>query len=249
MTTKQLTTLVSIHAALVGEEIFVDGEGSLDRAVGHDLCLDLSNVAGHAVGRGTEMLILSVGLVVAGEAAALAGGGGNGGSARLVLASAVVVAVGNSVGRAALHGVVVTTSHQTRALPELPCCLGVATLATTAAREAAARHEVLGRDVHLIRTLGGNADTVGHGLHGTKGPAGATRSLVTNLLGRRAHAAPLFAGIEGVGNAGGSLNVSGGQLDGRVGQHTHLSLDVLQSLVPETQVNTSPPTGNHRKCK
>jgi len=98
MAAELLTTLVLIDTTLVGEEVLVHSEGTFNGAVGEDLSLDLGNVAGDRVGRGTILLVLSVGLGIAADARTLAGRSGAFAAAWRVLASAVMVAVGNGVG-------------------------------------------------------------------------------------------------------------------------------------------------------
>ena len=107
--------------------------------------------------------------------------------------------------------------------------------------EAAAGEQILGRDVGLLGTLGGNADTVSHGLDSAKSPARAAGSLITHLLGGGADGAPLVTRVKAGGDVRERLNVQDGQLDGAVGQHTHLAADKLVSGVPETQVHASLP--------
>ena len=51
---------MGVHTGLVGEEIFVDSEGSSDSTVGHDLRLDVVDVGVNAVSRGSEVLIISI---------------------------------------------------------------------------------------------------------------------------------------------------------------------------------------------
>ncbi len=105
MPAKLLACGVLVDTALVGEEILVDGEGTLDGAVRHDFRLDLAR--GNRVGRGTELLVDGIGHVVASDAATSARGSRRNVAARLVLARFVVITVGQAVWLATLVGVVV----------------------------------------------------------------------------------------------------------------------------------------------
>ncbi len=58
MATEHLARGVGVHTTLVGEEVLVHGERSLNGAIGHDLSGDLGLVAGNGVGRGTVVLVL-----------------------------------------------------------------------------------------------------------------------------------------------------------------------------------------------
>ena len=49
------------------------------------------------------------------------------------------------------------------------------------------------------------------------------------------------AGVEGIGNGGGGLDIGNLELDGAVGQHSHLAADLLHGQVPEAKVNASLP--------
>jgi len=125
----------------------------------------------------------------------------------------------------------------------LPSSLWVTTPAAVTALEAAARVQVLSRDVGLLGTLGSNADTISHGLNSAKSPARAAGSLVTDFLGGRADGAPLITRIKRGREVRERLNFQDGQLDGAVGENTHLATDKVIRHVPETKVDTGLPVG------
>lgn len=67
VTTEGLSGLVRVDTALVGEEIFVDGEGSSNGSVFADFALDRSNTA-DSVGGACVVLVIRVGDVSVGWA-------------------------------------------------------------------------------------------------------------------------------------------------------------------------------------
>jgi len=136
MATELLTRDVLVNAGLVGHEVLVDGEGSLNGTVGHDLSLDGRDVGGNRVRAGTEVLVLRERSVVLASLGAL--GGVLDITARRQLADDVVVASGHLVRVAALLGAVVSTSDDTNGVPVVPSSRGVTTLATLTTSEDAA---------------------------------------------------------------------------------------------------------------
>eukprot|EP01136_Pigoraptor_vietnamica_P025170 Opistho-1_new@78889 len=203
---------VLVDAALVRDKVLVHGEGTLDGAVRHNLRLDLGVAAANRVGRGALVQVARVRNGVARLARLDALGG------RSLLAVArgegathVVLARGNRVGLARVRRVVEAASDEASVLPVRPGTLGVATVAAHAAREAAARHEVLSADDGLLGTVRRNANAVRNGLNGTKGPARAAGTLVADHRDRLA-VGPLRARIKRVGDALGNLNVGLGEL-------------------------------------
>jgi len=163
---------VLVDTRLVGEEILVDGEGSLDWSAGHDESLDGGNVIGLLDGTSLDLVHVKRGTVDAlGNA-----WGSNTGS--------------RGVGEA---GVVDDTS----VLHELPGVLKVAT--TTAVVSGVAGDQPLRREDDVDLAVGGNAESVGESLSGTEGPAGTALLLVSDGVDA---VGPLGSGVERVGDGG-----------------------------------------------
>ena len=153
-----------------------------------------------------------------------------------------MVALGDGVWLAALVAVVLAASDNALVLEILPGSSGVATVAAVAAGEGAAGHEVLGRDVGLLGTAGGNADAVSQALDAAKGPAATAGTLVADLLCGGAHVAPLVTGVERGGQVLRDLNVDDIQLNrGALKVGTHLAADVLEGNVHKAVVDASLP--------
>jgi len=167
MATESRAGLVRVDAALVGEEVLVDSEGSLCGAVLHQLVLDIGDTAGNRVRRRAK--VLGLGPVIA--ILTLLGAGRSGADSRAwaILASGVVVTVGQLEGEAAAT-LVVATIDQARVHPIGPSSRRVTAVASHATG-GTARVEIGGRQVSLVGAIGGDAKTVSHCLCCTKRPA------------------------------------------------------------------------------
>eukprot|EP00043_Microstomoeca_roanoka_P028209 m.17250 g.17250 ORF g.17250 m.17250 type:complete len:362 (+) comp8245_c0_seq1:165-1250(+) len=241
MTTKSLARSVDVDTRLVGEEVAVDGEGTLDRAVGHNLSGNLVNTA-DTVGAAAKVLVVGVGDVVVLLARALAGWGGDDIAARRILARDVVIALGQAVRLATLVAIVLAACDDTSVAPVLPCSSRETTITAASAGESAAGEEILGRDVGLLSTLGSNADTISHGFDSTKCPAGTAVGLITDLVGGRADGTPLLARVKGGGQSVGNSNLLDGELNrGTFKQSAHLAADVAHGDIDEAGVDASSP--------
>lgn len=109
---------VVINSALVGQEVVVDGEGSLNWTMGHDFSLDLCDLGGDTVdGIGNpSVLVVSSGVAI--NASGLALRSGLGSSARSVLAAVDVMVARREAVRHAVPGVIVKiTSDDTNLFP------------------------------------------------------------------------------------------------------------------------------------
>lgn len=171
VTTEGLTSVVGVDTALVGEEIFVNGEGDFNGSVGHEFRLDGSGVAGDGVRLGTLVDILSEGGSVGGISIARLGalGGGEFTSAgRVDIGFDVVSAGGEGVRLAPRGGSVEITSDQTSVHVVLHGSQGVTTVATVTAGLAAGEH-VLSRQADVLASL--DAVSVGDRFDGTESPA------------------------------------------------------------------------------
>lgn len=71
MTAQFLAVLMLVDTALVQDQILVDSESTLNGSIGHDLLLNVPDIASHRVGLGTEVLVLGVLHIVAGLALVL----------------------------------------------------------------------------------------------------------------------------------------------------------------------------------
>lgn len=60
MTAQLLAMLVLIDTVLVQNEILINGEGALNRSIGHDLLLNFTHITPHRVRLGAEVLILGI---------------------------------------------------------------------------------------------------------------------------------------------------------------------------------------------
>jgi hypothetical protein len=108
---------VVVDSGLVGEEVVVDGECSLNGAVGHDLSLDLGGLRGDGIDGVSNPSVGGVATGVSISAGVLALGSGLFGTAGTVRAIDVVVALLEGVGHAPVGGVVEPPGDDTRALP------------------------------------------------------------------------------------------------------------------------------------
>lgn len=171
-----------VNSSLVGEEVVVDGEGSLNGSVGLNFLHDIGNAA-DAVNANTLSDVAGVG----GGVSTLAGLGALGGwvfasTARSVLSSGVMVARRERVGLAVTSGVVQPSANESGVLVVAPSGFGVSTIAAISAAESTASEEVLSRDTGLVLLATGNAVTVAHSLGSTESPAGSAVGLITNFL-------------------------------------------------------------------
>lgn len=191
--------LVLVDTLLVGEEIFVDGEGGGDSAVLVDLLLDVLD-ASDAVAGSAQDLLVTVDEVVVGLALGLADWGNLGG----VLA--VVETLNFDVMSALRHGVVVAeltlakvTSGDGSGSGE-PGPWGTNLTTVAAEGEAgcaiAASSGVSNGEKSLEITVGGNAHSVVESLGGTVGPAGTAVGLVTDVVDHLEAAWPVLTSIE-----------------------------------------------------
>ena len=160
-----------VDSGLVGGEVSVNGEGSLDGAVGHDLGLDLGDLGRNAVDGVSNPSVSFVGSGVASNAGLLALGSWLRGTAGLVLSGGVVVALGEGVRLAPFGGVVEPASDKSGSFEEAPGSGRIASVAALAAGDSAAGKQVLSGDSHLELLPTGDADTVADGLDGSEGPA------------------------------------------------------------------------------
>jgi len=134
---------VGVNTTLVVEEIFIDGEGSLDGSVGEDLLLDVLD-SSNAVSGDT---LSKVGVVVAGELAVALnrarGGLGNLRRAGILGIRDVMVARLEEVRLAVLVLSIQVAGDQTVVDPVEPSGRGVSTVASHTAGETTARQQVL----------------------------------------------------------------------------------------------------------
>jgi len=195
MTTQHLSRLVLVYSGFVGEEISVDGEGSLDWTMGHNLSLDLADIRVNRIGRSAEAFGRApVGCVV--HTLAEARRSWLRLSTRLVGAVHVVIAVGQRIRQATTTSIVASVNHSRR-YPVVPGSAWETTIATEATRITARVH-VLGGDVRCILSSRCDTDPISHGFNSAKSPARSTSSLVADLRSRGADAPPLLASVERV---------------------------------------------------
>jgi len=226
-----VTTLIGardvlVDTAGVGEEILIDGEGTLARAVGGKLghhisltadgvdLLGLALIAGEVDGR-----IIDASLLARGSGDDLAG-------ARILAARDVVVAARKRVLDALL-------SDDTSTGPVVVSARGIATVAGASARAAV---HILSRKNDVLAVL--DALTIAHGLNSAKGPAGATVALVTDhahglAVGPLLASIKLFRGIGtgslGVGTKRRVLGIGPGELLISTKESLHLLVGELGS--------------------
>lgn len=187
---------VLVDSRLVGQEILIDGEGSLDGSVGEDLLLDLFN-SSNRVRALSEVLVIVIGGVISSNTTSLAGWGwvlwqiwaGGEGSID------VVVAWWESVWLAVSRLVVEVSSDQSVVDPISPGGRRISSVASLSAEESAAGEQVLGGDLGLEGSVGGDAVSVAHGLSSSESPAGSAVRLISNL-GDRLAAWPLSSRIK-----------------------------------------------------
>jgi len=215
---------VLVDTAGVGEEILVDGEGTLARTVGGDLSHHISLTTD-----GVDLLGLTL---VRGEvdgriinASLLAGRSG------LDLTLAWVGAARDVVIAARKRVLDALLSDDTSALPVVVSARGITTIARTSARAAV---HILSRKNDILTML--DALTIRHGLDGTESPAGTAIALITD----HAHGlavGPVGAGIEFFRSSSTSLLRVGakrrvlGIIPGKLLISTKKSLDLLVSEV------------------
>lgn len=169
VTTEETTGSVSVDSTLVGHEIFVNLEGTLDRTVGHKL--SLHGVDAH-VPSGREGL---------GEVVLLGG---------TILASAQLTA-SRDVNTVTRDVRLAIKSGDTTVLKRSPGEGKHTTVATHVS--SGATDEVLGGKDEVELSLGSNAESVGEGFGSTESPARSTVGLVEDVvLAFR----PLFVGGE-----------------------------------------------------
>jgi len=235
---------VDVNSTGVGQEVLVDGEGSLDGSVGEDLVLNLLN-SGDGVGLGSEVEVRVVRSGVSSNASLGASGGGVGGERRAlrVDGGVVVVLAGLEGVWLAEAGLVVQVSGDDSGVDVVsPGGRGVSSVAAASAEEAAAGEQVLGGDSGLQGLVGGDADSVGDGLDSTEGPARAAVGLISDLRDGLA-LGPLLSGIKVLRESGvdGSLLLLSQLEPLGLLQRSHHLLDVLEGSSDEVLVDSSSP--------
>ncbi|GMT10917.1 hypothetical protein PFISCL1PPCAC_2214, partial [Pristionchus fissidentatus] len=239
VSSENLSGDVLVDSSGVLVEVLVDGECSLDGSVVEDLLLDGIDLLLDGVRRLSLELVVVVALGVGGVGAfgsALGGVGVDDSGAVVVVGGAI-----DGVGTAGLDGVrlaagvlVESTASADSLLRHVsPGTDGVSTLASVSAEESTAREEIVGGEGRLLGSIGGNADTVGHGLGGSECPACSSVGLVTDgsdsLAGR-----PLLTSVESSREGGrdfgvdleGGVSGQAGVLDG----HQTVSVGLLRDL-------------------
>lgn len=245
MSSKGSSSGVLVDSRLVGQEVLVDGEGSLDGSVSEDLLLDLFN-SSDRVRALSEVLVVVVGVAVSRNTLSLAGWGwvlwqiwawGEG-------SVDVVVAWWEGVWLAVSRLVVEVSGDQSVVDPISPGGRGVSSVASLSAEESAAGEQVLGGDLDLAGLVGGNAESVAHGLSSSESPAGSAVRLVSNFLDGLA-LWPLGSGVEVLWE----VSVDGlflflWELDPFwLLEGSQKSLDIIHGLSNEVLVNSSGPGG------
>lgn len=140
---KSRSRSVVINSTLVGQEVVVDGEGSFNGTVSHDLSLDLGDIGRNAVDGLSEPSVLGVGSGVAIDAGGLALGSRLRGSTRSVLAAIdVMITRREGVGLAVPSIIVKVTGYNTSLLPVVHSSRGVATVAALATTNSTASQKI-----------------------------------------------------------------------------------------------------------
>lgn len=221
---------VVVDTTLVGKEVVVDGEGSLNWAMGLDLALDLGDIVRETVNARGFVDVIGVGGAETRLAALDALGGGRVTAAVGVLSGDVVVTGWERVRLAPVGGVVQPATNQSGVLEIAPSSLGVASVAALSAAEAAASQQVLAGDPGLDLLSAGNADSVAHGFGSTEGPAGAAVGLISDFLDGLA-VGPGSPGVEFVVDALERSDVLLGELSLLGGfENSHQALDFVHGL-------------------
>jgi hypothetical protein len=238
---------VLVNTGLVGEEIFVDGEGSGDWSVGHDLGLDVFDTLDGVAG-GTEVLVASIlnsGVAGAGvEALGLVSG--NIVARDKALNSDVVSALRHSVVIAELTLAVVAARNNTCALEPSPGGGNLATIATEgeALGTVTAGCGVRNWEKFLESSTRNNALAVIESFSGTMGPAGTAVGLVTNVVNDGLALGPGLTSIEVSGNVhvGGVVLLKvGGNSPFGINDGAHKLADFLVGGSSELVIHTSGP--------
>ena len=190
---------VLVDAGVIVEQIFVDGEGSLDGSVRHDLFLDGLDRGVDGIGFGA----VDLGAVVVdsgADALLLALGSG----VELVVAGLeasgvdVVLAGREGVGAAALVGGEVGAGDDAVVDPVVPGLHRLPSVAAEAAA-AAATQQIIRRQRDLILPSTRDADPVAHRFHRTERPATPARRLISDETDALA-LGPRRPGVERVGD-------------------------------------------------
>ncbi len=250
VTTEGSAGLMRVDTGLVGQEIFVDGEGGCNGTVLLDLSLDVLNTS-DTVGGIREVLVISidaVGIIWAGLGALglnlddiVAAAEGRG--------SDVMGALGHGVVEAGASGAVVTSSDDTLVLEPVPWGTDLTTIAAegealnTIAAGSGVRDGEEGGEV----ATGGDANTIVEGLGGAVSPAGTAVGLVANVVDHGLALGPVSSSIKALGEVvsedhGG---VASAASDGPIGvdNGSHKALDFLEGGAIELGVDTGNPVG------
>ena len=174
---------VVVNSALVGQEIVVDGEGSLNGTVGHDFGLDLGDLRWDTVNRWSMDFIISESFGVSANTVLVAFRSRFAGSARSVFSSVdVVIARGEGVRLAPVLWVVKPSSNDTLVFPIVEGTWRVASIASVSAAQSAAGKDIFSWDSGLQLLSTGNADTIRHGLSSSESPTWSASTLISDLL-------------------------------------------------------------------
>lgn len=202
MSSQHLATHMLIHSRLVVDQILIDSKGALHRSICHDLVLNLRHVLVHRV-RGLAKLLVVIVVDLVAVLALLVTLGRL--SLRRIAGRTIPISVmfagSNLVRPATLTRPVGTATDQSLAVPVGPGGPRETSVASKAAGVAAG-DQIVGRESEVLRLIGVNAVAVRHCLHCSKGPARATRALVTNLSDGRA-VWPLLARVKVLRQVGG----------------------------------------------
>ena len=202
MSSEHSSAGVLVNSALVGQEIFVDGESDFDWSVGGDLGLHIG-FASDGVWALAEPEVVTVGLAV-GWVTGLGAlwSAGDSWAIWVLRTGGVVSALGQEVWLTPRVVSVSVTGDETGVGEVLPGHGWVTSLTTETARRTTSQ-QVLGRDsdgLGLLLESHGlllDANSVGHGFDGAEGPAGSAVGLVSDFLDG-VTLWPVGSGIEGV---------------------------------------------------